>query len=45
MTDFQQMMRPVFAVLHMFAFAGLGVLAGLGMVAWNYLRALRMLRE
>ncbi len=42
-TDFQRMMRPVFSVLQVFAFAGLGVLAGLGMVAWSYLGALRQL--
>ncbi len=41
MTDFQQMMRPVFTVLHVFAFAGLGVLVGLAIVAWHYLRGLR----
>jgi len=45
MTDFQEMMRPVFTVLPVFAFAGLGVLAGLGMVAWNYMGALRKVRE
>ncbi len=45
MTDFQQMMRPVLTVLHVFAFAGLGVLVGLGMVAWNYLVALRLVKR
>ena len=45
MTDFQQMMRPVLTVLQVFAFAGLGVLAGLGVVAWNYLGALRKLNQ
>ena len=41
MDDFQRMMEPVMRVLHVFAFAGLGLLAGLGLIAWRYLGLLR----
>lgn len=41
MEDFQRMMEPVLGVLHVFAFAGLGLLAGLGLIAWRYLGLLR----
>ena len=42
MEDFQLLMEPVLQVLHVFAFAGLGLLAGLGLIAWRYLRLLRI---
>ncbi len=41
MDDFQRVMEPVMRVLHVFAFAGLGLLAGLGLIAWRYLGLLR----
>ncbi len=41
MDDFQRVMEPVMRVLHLFAFAGLGLLAGLGLIAWRYLGLLR----
>lgn len=39
MADFQEVMRPVNPVLAVFAFAGFGVLAGLGIVAFKLLTA------
>jgi len=38
MTDFQAMMVPVYSVLNVFAFAGIGVLFGLGIVVWIFMR-------
>ena len=40
MTDFQAMMQPVNTVLHVFAYAGFGVLLGLGIVVWAYFEKL-----
>jgi hypothetical protein len=37
-TDHQRMMVPVFRVLHVFAYSGIGVLIGLAMIAVTYLR-------
>lgn len=38
--DFQRMMGPVTRVLHLSAFAGVGVLSGLGIIAWQCLEQL-----
>ena len=38
--DFQFMMQPVISVLNVFAFAGLGVLVGIGIVVWVYFNQL-----
>jgi hypothetical protein len=40
MTNFQEMMAPVTKVLHVFAFAGVFLLIGLGMVAFQLLKLL-----
>ena len=40
MTDFQQMMQPVFEVLKVFAVAGLGLLVGMGIIVGQYFAAL-----
>jgi nitric oxide reductase subunit B len=38
---FQEMMRPVMAVLHVFAVAGLGLLAGMTMIVLQFFAAMR----
>jgi nitric oxide reductase subunit B len=45
MTNFQEMMVPVMKVLHVFSFAGVFLLIGLGMVALQFLKILLQYKE
>lgn len=38
--DFQTMMTPIYPFLKLFAVAGIGLLAGMGMIIYNYLKQL-----
>jgi hypothetical protein len=38
--DFQKMMAPIYSILKIFAIAGIGLLAGMGMIIYNYLKQL-----
>jgi nitric oxide reductase subunit B len=43
-TPFQEMMRPVISVLHVFAIAGVVLFAGMALIVFNYFKALAQMK-